>query len=155
MKERSPLLIAAVLTSIAAGCASAAAQAQPAAGEPGVRSSLTSSRASPIRRTEERYRDDKGSELVLSKDAEGNVTAKVFDSKGRPLEMRRIQLENSALVCLPASGASSASGASDPEKKNCQTLNFISDGTFIKLGKTSCTCGVCGGYGYCYGSTCR
>jgi hypothetical protein len=132
--NRRSITIAAVLTAIAAGCAGAAAQGS---------------------KTEQRHKDDRGSELVLSRDAQGQVSARAFDPQGKPLEIKKIKLQNAALVCLPASVSSGTSEESDAAKRDCQVLNFISDLAFIKIGTDSCTCGVCAGYGYCYGDTCH
>ncbi len=62
-----------------------------------------SSRSAPIEKVEvtERHRDTKGTELVLSTDEHGNVSAKAFDASGNPVEVKEMQLENSALVCIP------------------------------------------------------
>jgi hypothetical protein len=148
MNRRSIMTIAAILTTTAAGCASTAGQGKPGLGAPSPSSSYaptTRTRESPlpIKKTEERYKDSKGFELVLSSDAQGNVTAKVIDPQGTPHDTKKYQLENSALLCF------------DKTKSDCQVLSFVSDGTFIKLETASCTCYLCGGIAYCFGDTCH
>jgi hypothetical protein len=83
--------------------------------------------------------------VVLSKDAQGNVSGKAFDSQGKPVAVKEIQLENRALLCLPKQGEL------DPAKEDCQVVSFVSDGSLIKLGTNSCYCVACGRTGICYG----
>jgi len=148
MNARSIMTIAAMLTITAPGCASTAGQGNLAPGEANTRSSLASPRSPPTRRIEERYRDNKGVELVLSRDATGKVSAKASGPDGKAVDVNEVQLENRVLVCQPKPGTSEVA------KDDCQLLNFMSEGTIIKLGTTSCTCIGCGDTAFCYGSPC-
>jgi len=157
MNKRFIVTMGAILTAAVGGCqhAEAAGESKPALVGPGG-ASLVKARPAPIAKTEERYKDSQGFQLVLDTDSsvKGKVRARAFDPDGKPIEVKEIQLEDRALLCLTPE-VSPSSPALDPAKSNCQLVNYVSDGTLIKLGKTSCTCYVIGGYAYCYGSTCH
>jgi hypothetical protein len=110
----------------------------------------SSPRSAPIKKVEvtERHRDAKGTELVVTTDEQGKVSAKAFDANGNPVEVKELPLESRALVCLPKQGKSEVLA------DDCQVLNYLSDGSIMKVGTASCVCYVCGGTGYCFGSTC-
>ncbi len=160
MSQRSIAMVAAILTATSFGCASMGGQSKPALGEPTSNSTLASSPhvharnvRAPILKTEERYRDDMGFELVLKADEKGNVRAEAFDPQGKPVEVVTKPIE-SVVLCWPKEGTN-AGGAFDPASNQCQRVSFISDGAFIKVGSASCTCYPCGTTMVCYGSTCH
>jgi len=98
-------------------------------------------RESPLTKVEERFKDSEGNELVLTV-SEGKVEAKAFDKNQNPLKVRKIKLEDAAVLCL------------DAEKTKCMPLTYVSDGTVLKFYKESCRCAAYNGYGYCTGWSC-
>jgi len=113
-------------------------------GAPALESSSTlqlAPRRSPLTKVEERFKDSEGNELVLTV-SEGSVEAKAFDKNRNPLKVKKIKLEDAALLCL------------DAEKTKCMPLTYVSDGTVLKFYKESCNCTTYSGWGYCTGWSC-
>lgn len=100
------------------------------------------------RSTHKQVTDHEGTEVTLDLDDAGNVVkgeAKRRD--GKVFKVDRIQMKDMK-VCIPRAGKAKA-------KPLCQTLAFVSDATFFKMGTASCTCYVVSGKPYCYGDTCH
>lgn len=98
--------------------------------------------------------DQEGNRLSFDVDDAGkasNVKAKRRD--GTVLDV--VELKPGDLtVCVPKaagpSGAAAKKGAT-----LCQTLEFVKEDAFFKMGSASCTCRMFGGTLYCYGTTCH
>jgi hypothetical protein len=93
--------------------------------------------------------DHEGNQLTLDLDDAGKVTkAEAKDRQGKPLKAGEIKMKDME-VCIPRTAS-----AKDA-KPLCQTLAYVTDGAFFKMGTASCTCYVYLGTLYCYGNTCH
>lgn len=114
------------------------------AGPDAVKTPPTGTEAKATGTTARQVTDHEGNELTLELDDSGKVVkAHAKDSKGRPLKVVRIRMQDMK-VCIPRTA-----------RPRCQPLAFVSDGAFFKMGTASCTCYVIGGIPYCYGDTCH
>jgi len=149
MNRRSILTLAVILTSNVSGCVHTGRSSEGVSTALGV----ATRRPVPITKTEERYRDNEGVELILSRDETGKVTARAVTKDRKDYDVKEVPFEGKASVCIPEGGVSEAAGAGGARGR-CHVVSFVTDGAFIKLDDKSCTCYVCNGIAYCYGTTC-
>jgi hypothetical protein len=104
----------------------------------------SAAKATP-RNTERKFTDQDGNNLTVDVDDSGKVVrAQAKDRKGTPIDTVQIKMQDMT-VCSPRPGGAQL----------CQTLTYVSDGAFFKVGTASCTCCSVGGWPVCYGTTCK
>jgi hypothetical protein len=95
--------------------------------------------ADRVKTTDVTFQDDEGYKLVLTFDESGKVTETKGSKNGNPLEARTFELKDSYL-CF-----------GEPSKGNCAPIQFLSEGTLIKTGTSTCVCGYYGNVYRCIG----
>lgn len=91
--------------------------------------------------------DHEGNSLSVDLDDLGKIVKATGKNKrGEPIEVVHIPMKNMS-ICIPTAAAGGAT--------LCQPLVFATEGTFFKFGNATCTCGVIGGYPFCYGKDCK
>lgn len=101
----------------------------------------------PVVVKEKRLTDGDGNMLTVHLDESEATRAKplvVVDKNGSPIPVRDFALKD-ATVCLPKA---------DAGKPLCQPVDSMTEGTFFKIGTSSCTCYIVFQTLKCYGTTC-
>jgi hypothetical protein len=119
------------------------------AGPESVTPPVAGGEAKSVKSSQKQVTDHEGNQLILDLDDAGKVVkAEAKDRQGKPLQAGEIKMKDMQ-VCIPRTA-----GAKDA-KPLCQTLAYVTDGSFFKMGTASCTCYVVGGTLICYGTTCK
>jgi len=102
------------------------------------RSALNPRAGDLVKLTQVAFRDDEGHQVAITFDDSGKVIAAQGSKDGKESVVKTFEVNNSFL-CF-----------GEPSKQSCAPIQFLSDGTLIKIGTGTC---VCGKYGTIYKCT--